>query len=148
MKQSRVNAYLRLIQELLTCPGGEEWIRLKQHEDLVDAELLQVMEQVASQLLKEGNDQAATFLHNWAAKLHHILVKDLKPSKPEDDKSKAYLSLITSLLESPEENKEKLLAQHRELIGPGLVHKMNQVAQQLKQQCPRTARVDRDTRNG
>jgi hypothetical protein len=38
MQQQQLNAYLNLIQELLTCPQGEEWIRLKQHEDLVDAQ--------------------------------------------------------------------------------------------------------------
>lgn len=133
MKQHRLNAYLKLIQELLACPNGEEWIRLKQHEDLVDAELIQVMEQLASQLLQEGNRQAAIFLHNWAAKLHHILVKEKQPTQSNDDASQAYLSLIQSLLECSEDAKEKLLAEHRHLIGPGLVHTMKQVAQQLRQ---------------
>ena len=134
MQQSRLNAYLKLIQELLTCPRGEEWIRLKQHEDLVDAEFVQVMEQVASQLLQEGNEQAATFLHNWAAKLHHILVKEPQPPRPEEDKTEAYTALITALLDNPEELHEQILTKHRDLIGPGLVHTMNQVAQRLKQQ--------------
>ncbi len=135
MKQRRLNAYLELIQELLTCPSGEEWIRLKQHEDLVDAELIQVMEQIASQLLQEGNRRAAIFLHNWAAKLHHILVKEKQPTQSSgDDLSQAYLSLIQSLLECSENEKEQLLADNRNLIGPGLVHAMKQVAQQLKQQ--------------
>jgi hypothetical protein len=135
MKQRRLNAYLKLIQELLTCPNGEEWIRLKQHEDLVDAELIQVMEQVASQLLQEGNRQVAIFLHNWAAKLHHILVKEKQPTQfNDDDVSQAYLSLIQSLLDCSEDAKEQLLADNRHLIGPGLVHKMQQVAQQLIQQ--------------
>lgn len=133
MKQHRLNAYLKLIQELLTCPNGEEWIRLKQHEDLVDAELIQVMEQIASQLLQEGNRQAAIFLHNWAAKLHHILVKEKQPTQSDDDLSQAYLSLIQSLLGCSEDDKEQLLAEHRNLIGPGLVHAMKQVAQQLRQ---------------
>lgn len=133
MQQRRLNAYLKLIQELLTCPRGEEWIRLKQHEDLVDADFLQVMEQVASQLLHEGNREAAVFLHNWAAKLHHILVKDTS-SQPVDDRSSDYLSLIQALLECSEQEEEQLLADHRDLIGPGLVDKMRQVAEQLKQQ--------------
>ncbi|MGD1854360.1 MAG: hypothetical protein ACFB2W_08915 [Leptolyngbyaceae cyanobacterium] len=134
MQQSRLNAYINLIQELLTCPGGEEWIRLKKHEDLADAELVQVMEQIASQLFQEGNRQAAIFLHNWAAKLHHILVKEKKPTQPDEEGSQAYLSFIQSLLECSEDDKEKLLAKHHNLIGPGLVHKMKQVAQQLRQE--------------
>ena len=134
MKQRRLNAYLKLIQELLTCPRGEEWIRLKHHEDLVDAELVQIMEQIAAQLLQEGNRQAAIFLHNWAAKLHHILVKETPAAKPADDKSEAYLSLIQALLACSEDEQETLLADHRDLVGPGLIHKMQQVANQLQQQ--------------
>ncbi|MEL6139443.1 MAG: hypothetical protein AAFR42_18805, partial [Cyanobacteria bacterium J06628_6] len=79
MTQQSLRIYLDIIQELLTCPSGEEWIRLKRHEDRVNPELVQVMEQVASQLIREGNREAAIFLHNWAAKLHHILVKETKP---------------------------------------------------------------------
>ncbi|MBE9070711.1 hypothetical protein IQ260_29145 [Leptolyngbya cf. ectocarpi LEGE 11479] len=134
MKQQHLNAYLKLIQELLACPNGEEWICLKQHEDLVDAELIQVMEQVASQLLHKGNRQAAIFLHNWAAKLHHILVKEKQPTQSNDDLSQAYLALIQSLLEGSEDTRKKLLAEHSNLIGPGLVHAMKQAAQQLRQQ--------------
>ncbi len=142
MKQRRLNAYLKLIQELLTCPRGEEWIRLKQHEELVNSELVQVMEQIASQLLQEGNRQAAIFLHNWAAKLHHILVKDTPTPKPEDDKSQAYLSLIQDLLGCAGDERDALLAEHRDLVGPGLVHTMQQVAKQLKQQGSDEAAVD------
>ena len=134
MNQRRLNAYLKIIQELLTCPKGEEWIRLKQHEDWVDAELVQIMEQVASQLLQEGNQQAATFLHNWAAKLHHILVKETVTSDPKEDKSRPYLSFIQALLDAPEEEKETLLTENRDLIGPGLVQTMKQVARQLQEQ--------------
>lgn len=142
MKQRRLNAYLKLIQELLTCPRGEEWIRLKQHEELVDSELVQIMEQIASQLLQEGNRQAAIFLHNWAAKLHHILVKETLPPKPADDKSQAYLSLIQNLLDCSEDERDTLLAEHRDLVGPGLVHTMQQVATQLKQQGSEAAAAD------
>ena len=132
MNQRRLHAYLEIIQELLTCPRGEEWIRLKQHEDLVDAELVQIMEHVASQLLQEGNQQAATFLHNWAAKLHHILIKETEPG--EDDKSPLYLSFIQTLLDAPEAEREKLLSKNRDLIGPGLVQTMKQVARQFQEQ--------------
>lgn len=132
MNQRRLHAYLEIIQELLTCPRGEEWIRLKQHEDLVDAELVQIMEHVASQLLQEGNQQAATFLHNWAAKLHHILIKETQPD--EKDTSQLYLSFIQTLLDAPEAEKEKLLSKNRDLIGPGLVQTMKQVAHQFQEQ--------------
>lgn len=134
MKQPRIAAYLKLIQELLTCPQGEEWIRLKNHEDLVDSSFLQVMEQVATQLAHQGDRKSATFLHNWAAKLHHILLKDIQPSPPEENRSRAYMDLIQKLLASPRGTEEQILQTHQTLLDPGLVHKMHQVARQLIRQ--------------
>lgn len=134
MEKSRLNAYLNLIQTLLTCPHGEEWTYLKQHEDLISAEFLQFMEQLAIQIGREGDHSSATFLHTWAAKLHHILIKEIKPSEPEEDRSQAYLDLIEQLLTCPEGREEQLLIAHETLIGPGLVHAMRDVSKQLQWQ--------------
>ncbi len=134
MEKPRLRAYLNLIQKMLTCPYGEEWIHLKQHEDLVDADFLQFMEQIALQIDREGDHNSATFLHNWAAKLHHILLKEIKPTAPEEDRSDAYLDLIQQLLACPEGKEEQLLIAHETLIGPGLVNKINEVAKQLYRQ--------------
>ncbi|MGF1523879.1 MAG: hypothetical protein ACFBSF_16295 [Leptolyngbyaceae cyanobacterium] len=134
MKQQRLAAYLNLIQDLLTCPQGEEWIHLKNHEDLVDVQFLQVMEQVATQLARQGDRESAVFLHNWAAKLHHILVKEIQPPPPEENKSDVYLNVIQKLLASPREMAEEILQAHQAPIGPGLVHKMHEVARQLMRQ--------------
>ena len=73
MNQQSLKAYLNLIQGLLTCPRGEEWILLRQNEKLVNKELVEVMEQVANHLSMEGDIKTAKYLHNWAGKLHHIL---------------------------------------------------------------------------
>mgnify|MGYP001793868035 FL=1 len=132
MEKSRLNAYLNLIRKLLTCPHGEEWIYLKQNEELVNAEFLQFMEQVAIQIGHEGDLSTATFLHNWAAKLHHILIKEIKPIEPEEDKSEAYLDLIDQLLSFPEDMQEQLLIAHETLIGPGLVQALRNVSKQLR----------------
>ena len=134
MEQPRLTAYLNLIQQLLTCPQGEEWIHLKRQEHLVDAQFVQVMEQVAAQLARQGDRRTATFLHNWAAKLHHILVKEIQPPSPEENKSEAYLDLIQKLLACPKGMEDQILAAHQALIGPTLVHKMHEVAQQLRLQ--------------
>lgn len=134
MKQQRLNAYLKLIQELLTCPQGEEWLRLKHHEDLVDAEFLQVMEQVAIRLSQQGDHESATFLHSWAAKLRHVLAEDAPPAPAEADQSELYLALIQQLLECPDGMEAEILKANQALIGPGLVHMMHQVAGQLIRQ--------------
>ena len=138
MNPHRLKAYLNLIQELLTCPSDEEWIRLRQHEDLVNLELVQIMEQVANQLATEGNGDAARFLHNWAGRLYHILAQPLQ--QPSDDpQTEAYLDLIQALLTSPKSARGKLLAKHQALIGPGLVQTMQQVSAQMEAQGNRRA---------
>ena len=131
MDQQRLQADVRLIQELLTCPHGEEWILLKRHENLVDADFVQVMEQVAAQLFREGDRRAAKFLHNWAAQLHHILIKDVDAPKPNADQTQAYLQLIQALIDCPQGEESELLSRHSDLIGPGLVAMMHQVAQKM-----------------
>jgi hypothetical protein len=136
MNQQRLKAYLNLIQGLLNCPSGEEWILLRQHEDLVNPELVQVMEQVAAQLAVEGNSKSAKFLHNLAGQLHHILTTTVRPPANED-KSQAYIELIQSLLNCHKGSETEILAANQELIGPGLVQAMKQVASQALSQGDR-----------
>ncbi len=134
MGQQQLAAYLQLIQALLSCPQGEEWIQLKRYESLVDAQFIEVMEQVAAQLHQQGNSEAATFLNNWAAKLHHIFFKEIALPSSQEDLSEAYLTLIQKLLSCPEGLEDDLIAEHKALIGPGLVHEMREVARQLRDQ--------------
>jgi hypothetical protein len=129
MDKQRLKAYLELIQALLRCPNGEEWILLRQHEDLVNPELVQVMEQVAAHLASEGQVKEAKYLHNWAGQLHHVLTQAIAPP-PSEDKTQAYLQLIQQLLQCPEGQEQEILAAHEDLIGPGLVRTMLQVAKQ------------------
>ena len=59
MDEERFQAYVSLIEDLLNCPSGEEPEVLNSHQDLVDGELVQMMQQVAEWLAKEGNKNAA-----------------------------------------------------------------------------------------
>ena len=131
MNQQSLKAYLNLIQGLLTCPRGEEWILLRQNEKLVNSELVEVMEQVANHLTMEGDIKAAKYLHNWAGKLHHILTETVATPRNNADKTNAYVELIQALLDCPEGAEEEILAAHQELIGPELVKIMKQVASQM-----------------
>ena len=131
MNPQRLKAYLDLIQGLLSCPRGEEWILLRQNEQLVNAELIEVMEQVASHLAAEGEIKAAKYLHNWAGKLHHILTESVPTPKKSQDKTEAYVELIQALLNCPKGSEMEILEAHQELIGPELVGVMKQVASQM-----------------
>lgn len=131
MNRQLLQSYITLIQKLLACPSGEEWILLRQNEALVTPELVQVMEQVAMQLVNQGNPKEAKFLHNLAGQIHHLFVAQTVPLRDNDDHSQAYLELIKALLDCPKGSEAELLAAHQELIDPGLVHTMQQVAAQL-----------------
>jgi hypothetical protein len=131
MNPKHLQAYVNLIQQLLTCPRGEEWILLRQNEALVTPDLVQVMEQVATQLTHQGNTKEAKFLHNLAGQIHHLFVAQTVPPPQEDDRAQAYVELIKALLDCPEGAENELLAVHQDLIGPGLVRMMQQVAAQL-----------------
>jgi len=48
MDESRAQAYLHLIQQLLDCPKGEESQILQANSELLDGEFLQTCEQVAT----------------------------------------------------------------------------------------------------
>ncbi|NET84687.1 MAG: CHAT domain-containing protein [Moorea sp. SIO1F2] len=69
MDEKRLQAYVSLIQDLLNCPSGEEVEVLNSHQDLVDEELVQVMQQVAESLAQEGDKDAAEYLTSVATQL-------------------------------------------------------------------------------
>jgi hypothetical protein len=139
MNQQSIQSYIVLIKKLLACPSGEEWILLRQNEGLVTPELVQVMEQVAAQLTSWGNSKEATFLHNLAGQIHHLFVSKTIERPDREDYSQKYLEFIQALLDCPTGSEEELLSVNQELIGPGLVHMMQQVASQL------AANGDRET---
>jgi hypothetical protein len=131
MNEQSLKAYLNLIQGLLSCPRGEEWILLRQNEKLVNLELVEVMEQVANHLAMEGQIKGAKYLHNWAGELHHILTQTVPPPQNKNDRTKAYAELIQALLSCPPGSEKEILAAHQDLIGPELVKVIKQVSSQL-----------------
>jgi hypothetical protein len=131
MDKTHLNAYISLIQALLQCPKGEEWTLLQENEALLTPDLIQLMAQVAEQLGEEGNIQASRFIRHWAAQLAHLLEKTTESKDRVENRTEAYLKLIQSLLECPKGGEYDILSQHAELVDPGLVQMMNQVAAQL-----------------
>ena len=66
----------------MSCPKGEEWILLRQNEQLVNPELVEVMEQVANQMAAEGDADTASFLGNLATDLNRTWLEhhEFKPT--------------------------------------------------------------------
>jgi hypothetical protein len=131
MDTLHLNTYLHLIEALLQCAKGEEWLLLQQHEQLIDAELVSVMAQVTEQLNSEGNLPAAKFLHYWTAQLTHLLQQNSRTDPATENQSPSYLQLIQTILECEKGDEVAILSQHPDLIDEGLVQAMNQVAAQL-----------------
>jgi hypothetical protein len=131
MDTLHLNTYLHLIEALLQCAKGEEWLLLQQHEELIDAELIIVMEQVTEQLDREGNTPAAKFLQYWAAQLTHLLQQNPSTETSAANRGQSYLNLIQTLLGCMKGDEVAILSQHPDLLDRGLVHTMNQVAAQL-----------------
>ncbi len=131
MDTLHLNTYLHLIEALLQCTKGEEWLLLQQHEKLIDAELLAVMAQVAEQLNHEGNTPAAKFLNYWTTQLSHLLQQNPSPETSVENRSQGYLQLIQTILGCVKGDEVAILSQHPDLVDEGLVYTMNHVAAQL-----------------
>ena len=130
MDTQQLNTYLHLIEALLDCAKGEEWLLLQQHEDLIDAKLLTVMAQITDRLNTEGNAPAAKFLHYWTVQLTHLLQQNTSEDSAQS-RADSYLKLIQTLLGCSKGDEVAILNQHPDLVDEGLVYTMNQVAAQL-----------------
>ncbi|WP_159784192.1 tetratricopeptide repeat protein [Sodalinema gerasimenkoae] len=72
MDEQRIEAYLELIQALLSCPEGQEGAVLQDNAELVDAGLVQVMGLVAQQMEEAGEGNAG-WLRQFAGQLVQAL---------------------------------------------------------------------------
>jgi CHAT domain-containing protein len=66
MNENRREAYLQLIQTLMTCASGEEGHILENNQELVDAGLVQTMEQAVVVMAEKNYLDTAQFLHRFA----------------------------------------------------------------------------------
>ena len=73
MNQDRKDAYLNLIERVLTCPKGQEPEILSESPELIDAGLVQMLLQVSAALAHEGDEDVANFL----VQLARLLAKSL-----------------------------------------------------------------------
>jgi hypothetical protein len=69
MSQERQNQYFTLIEQLLSCPNGNEPDVLDAHAHLIDADLVKTMMQVATFLAHQDNQDGAKFLVHTAREL-------------------------------------------------------------------------------
>jgi hypothetical protein len=75
--------YFHLIDELLSCPNGQEPEIIEAHPELIDAGLIQTMLQVATGFAHNGNQDGAKFLIHVARELSKQL--GLYPEVPSKE---------------------------------------------------------------
>ena len=73
MNEQRTQAYLNLINQLLSCNEGDEPRILQENEELLDQGLIEEMIAVAQQLEEAGRENEAQWLTNMAQQLAQAL---------------------------------------------------------------------------
>jgi hypothetical protein len=67
--EQRQNQYLKLIEQLLSCPNGQEPTVLDAQPDLLDAGLVQTLVKVGTMMAHQENQDGAKFLFHIAREL-------------------------------------------------------------------------------
>jgi len=101
MNEERIEAYLKVIQDLLGCENGQEAEILNSYPEFLDLGLVQTMEMVAVKIAEDGNEDAAAFLQEIAVQL----VEALELETPEGIPA-AYFNFLGELLQTISENSD------------------------------------------
>ena len=130
MDEQRFQAYLRVIEQLLDCPQGQEVEVLQANAALVDAALLRVMEQHAAHL-----ESQADWLRRFAAQLAQELGLGTANSKGTENAAQFLLETLWLVAES-EGNRQQIYPiweQQRAQFSPALLEVLPQVVTQILQ---------------
>ncbi|MFN5972030.1 MAG: CHAT domain-containing protein [Microcystis sp.] len=99
MNEQRAQAYVNLIEQLLTCADGEEPNILQANQELIDPEFLQVMEYYAVWLELQGNNNPAAWLRNMAQQLGQFL-------NPQGGTIEEYEEFLSEVLQAEAESND------------------------------------------
>ena len=128
MDKNRVIAALNLINELLTCPSDEELALLQANQELVDTDFVLVMQQAATKLAGDGNQESADFLQGLAEQVTRMLIQGPEAANFQENRTQSYMNLIDKLIACPNGKEPDVLDAHADLIDPGLVQTLVQLA--------------------
>ena len=111
MNEQRLQAYYQLVQQLLSCPHGQEAAILQANRELLDVDFLQVVVEVAGTFTQQGEENTANRLLGLASQLSEEL--DIAPNgntpEPETPLNQAnfdtYLQFLSKVLQATAESK-------------------------------------------
>ena len=122
MDEARLQAYVNLIEQLLACADDEELNNILQaNQELIDTEFLRVMENYATGLEEQGNNNPAAWLRNMAQQLgqyfnrqagsieeyHEFLLEVLQA----EDESNSYPTVVYPILQRRQHLLDDIFAQ-------------------------------------
>ncbi|MCZ8046261.1 MAG: hypothetical protein GPI90_17335 [Microcystis aeruginosa K13-05] len=99
MNEQRGQAYVNLIEQLLTCADGEEPNILQANQKLIDPEFLQVMENYATGLEQQGNNDAAAWFRYMVQQLGQYL-------NPQAGTIEEYQEFLLEVLQAEDESND------------------------------------------
>ncbi|MCL1470439.1 tetratricopeptide repeat protein, partial [Argonema antarcticum] len=148
MDETRAQAYANLIQQLLSCPNGEEPQILQANSELIDGEFLQVCQIIAENLAGEGQENAADFLRSMASQLGELLgMNDEEDSdNSEGENPRKYLEFIQELLQAEEESNSDIavvypiIDRRKHLLNARFAEILQQVAANFIAEHPEATR--------
>ncbi|MFO0142470.1 MAG: tetratricopeptide repeat protein, partial [Aphanizomenon sp.] len=111
MNEQRLQAYYQLIQQLLSCPHGQEAAILQANRELLDVDFLQVVVEVAATFTQQGEENTANRLLGLASQLSEELDIALNGNTPEPETPlnqanfDTYLQFLLEVLQATAESK-------------------------------------------
>ena len=104
MNEQRTQAYLNLVNQLLSCNQGDEPRILQENQELLDEGLVQVMVAVAQQLGNAGRENEARWLMNMAQQLAQALGLLDNATTENANTSQDYFNFLMETLQKVNEN--------------------------------------------
>ena len=111
MNEQRLQAYYQLVQQLLSCPHGQEAAILQANRELLDVDFLQVVVEVAGTFTQQGEENTANRLLGLASQLSEELDIALNGNTPEPETPlnqanfDTYLQFLLEVLQATAESK-------------------------------------------
>ncbi|MFM6516689.1 MAG: hypothetical protein ACKPIC_08730, partial [Microcystis panniformis] len=104
MNEQRTQAYLNLINQLLSCNSGDEPRILQENQELLDQGLIEVMVAVAQQFGEAERENEARWLMNIAQQLAQALGLLDNATTESENTSDEYLNFLMETLQKISEN--------------------------------------------
>ncbi|MBF2067667.1 MAG: hypothetical protein IGS39_25100 [Calothrix sp. C42_A2020_038] len=127
MDRNRLRAYMGLIRELLRCQSGEELALLQANLELVDTNLIELLERVATRATQRGAFGTANFLFDLAQQLKEMLMP-VESQSQEEEVSSIYIQVIEEILNCPSGAETEILRGHQDIIDTRFILTLQQLA--------------------